>query len=81
MMNGRPELGFYSIRPSVPFEANRRLVYQKIIPVSMGELLYHPILRRNLPRNASKELLLADMAFRNRRTLSPEKGIREFFHC
>lgn len=26
MMNGRPELGFYSIRPSVPFEANRRLV-------------------------------------------------------
>ena len=26
MMNGRPELGFYSMRPSVPFEANRRLV-------------------------------------------------------
>ena len=54
MMNGRPELGFYSIRPSVPFEANRRLVQQETIPVSMGELFYPHILSRNLPSNPSR---------------------------
>ena len=81
MINGRPELRFYFLRQPVPFKANGRLVYQETIPVSVGGLLYPHITTRNLPSHASKESLLADIAFKNRRTLSPEKGTREFFHC